>query len=99
MAAASSTQGNHDQYFDSHGVRIRYVDRGAGEPVLLIHGYTRNVETNWIDTGVLPNLAKDHRVIAFALRGHGRSGKPHDPAAYGGETVQDALRLLDHLKL
>jgi pimeloyl-ACP methyl ester carboxylesterase len=88
-----------DQFFDSNGVRIRFVEKGTGEPVLLIHGYTRNLETNWVDAGVFENLARDHHVIAFDLRGHGKSGKPHDPGAYGREFVQDALRLLDHLQI
>jgi pimeloyl-ACP methyl ester carboxylesterase len=46
---------------------------------------------------VFQNLVTDHRVIAFDLRGHGKSGKPHEPSAYGAEMVPDALRLLDHL--
>jgi hypothetical protein len=33
-------------------VRIRYVDRGAGPPVVLVHGFTASIETSWIDTGV-----------------------------------------------
>jgi pimeloyl-ACP methyl ester carboxylesterase len=86
-----------DKSFNSNGVQIRYVEQGAGEPVLLIHGYTRSIETNWIETGVFQDLAKDHRVIAFDLRGHGKSGKPTDPAAYGSDMVQDAIRILDHL--
>jgi pimeloyl-ACP methyl ester carboxylesterase len=86
-----------DKWFDSDGVKIRYVDRGAGPPVLLIHGYTRSVESNWIEPGVFADLVKDYRVIAFDLRGHGKSDKPHDPAKYGGEVVLDAIRLMDHL--
>ena len=88
-----------DRWFDSNGVQIRYIEQGSGEPVLLIHGYTVSIETNWINTGVFQNLAKDHRVIAFDLRGHGKSGKPHDPSAYGGAMAQDAVRLLDHLRI
>src|SRR5262249_23725638 len=49
--------------------------------------------------GVIKALAKDYRVIAFDNRGHGKSGKPHDPKKYGAEMVEDAVRLLDHLKL
>jgi pimeloyl-ACP methyl ester carboxylesterase len=96
LATSVSVQ-TQDKFFDSNGVKIRYVEQGTGEPVLLIHGYTRSIESNWVDPGVFQNLARDHHVIAFDLRGHGRSDKPHDPAAYGGEIVQDALRLLDHL--
>lgn len=87
-----------DRYFDSPGVRIRYVERGAGTPVVLVHGFTGNVQCCWIDNGVLPDLARDHRVIALDLRGHGLSGKPHDAAAYD-EIGRDVIRLLDHLGL
>ena len=51
-----------DNFFDSNGVRIRYVDQGHGPPVILIHGYTGNIERHWIATGVFANLVKDHRV-------------------------------------
>jgi pimeloyl-ACP methyl ester carboxylesterase len=38
------------------------------------------------------------RVIAMDNRGHGRSGKPHDPASYSVPLMaEDARRLLDHL--
>ena len=98
-AAAASGQMPPDQFVVSNGVKIRYVEQGTGEPVLLIHGYTRSVESNWVDPGVFQDLAKNYRVIAFDLRGHGKSDKPHDPAAYAGETVRDAIRLLDHLRI
>jgi pimeloyl-ACP methyl ester carboxylesterase len=88
-----------DQYFDSNGVRIRYVEQGSGEPVILIHGLSGDVERNWIDTGVMPTLVKDFRVIALDYRGHGKSEKPHDPKAYGMEMARDILRLMDHLKI
>ena len=53
-----------DQFFDSNGVRIRFVDRGKGEPIVLIHGNGGSVQ-GWIDSGVLPNLERDYRVIAL----------------------------------
>ena len=87
-----------DRFFDAGGVRIRYVDQGAGTPVVLVHGYTSQIERAWIETGVLPNLSKDHRVIALDLRGHGKSDKPHDPTSYA-ELSQDVIRLLDYLHI
>ncbi len=93
LAAAAAAQ---DRFFDSGGVRIRYVERGAGAPVVLVHGFTGSIERSWIGTGVLPDLARDYRVIALDLRGHGRSGKPHDPRAYD-EIGLDVVRLMDHL--
>jgi pimeloyl-ACP methyl ester carboxylesterase len=85
-----------DRYFDSGGVRIRYVDHGAGAPVVLVHGFTGSIERSWIETGVLPDLARDYRVVAFDLRGHGASDKPREPRAYD-EVGLDVIRLLDHL--
>jgi pimeloyl-ACP methyl ester carboxylesterase len=86
-------------YFDSNGVKIHYVVRGKedGEPVLLIHGFTVNIEMQW--GPVLKALAKDYKVIAMDCRGHGGSEKPHDPKKYGLEMAKDAVRLLDHLKI
>jgi hypothetical protein len=28
-----------DKFFDSNGVRIRYVEQGNGDPIVLIHGF------------------------------------------------------------
>lgn len=95
LAGAASAE---DRYFDSGGVRIRYVERGAGAPVVLVHGFTANIERGWIETGMVDNLARDHRVIALDLRGHGKSGKPHEPAAYDALGL-DVVRLMDHLKI
>lgn len=85
--------------FDSNGVKIHYVIEGEGEPVLLIHGFAVNVPLQWGLSGILKALAKDHRVIALDVRGHGKSGKPTDAKQYGPEMVEDAVRLLDHLKI
>lgn len=88
-----------DKFFDSNGVRIRYLDQGKGQPLVLLHGQGNNVDAAWVRTGVVANLSKDHRVIAMDLRGHGKSGKPHVPQAYGEELGLDVIRLLDHLKI
>ena len=88
-----------DHFFDSGGVRIRYVEQGQGAPVVLIHGFTGSLDRHFVSNGVFAHLAKDHRVIAFDCRGHGKSGKPHDPKAYGNQMAQDIVRLLDHLNI
>jgi pimeloyl-ACP methyl ester carboxylesterase len=88
-----------DQFFDSNGVRIRYVDQGSGQPVVLLHGFGGSLDSSWVGTGVLPNLATDYRVIALDYRGHGQSDKPHDPKSYGPQLGQDVVRLLDHLHI
>jgi pimeloyl-ACP methyl ester carboxylesterase len=92
-------RGAEEGYFDSNGVKIHYVVEGQGEPVLLIHGFTSSIQGQWGTPGVIKGLAGDYRVIALDNRGHGKSDKPHDPKAYGTEMVEDAVHLLDHLKI
>jgi pimeloyl-ACP methyl ester carboxylesterase len=87
------------QTFDSDGVRIAFLDEGAGAPILLIHGFASSVRFNWIDPGWVGLLARNgFRVIALDNRGHGESEKLYDEAAYGAPLMaEDARRLLDHL--
>jgi len=85
--------------FVSKGVKLRYVVEGQGPPVVLIHGLTLDVESQWTDPGIIKALAQDYLVIAMDCRGHGKSDKPHEPAAYGIEMVEDVCRLLDHLRI
>src|SRR5712692_7155638 len=54
-------------YFDSGGVKIRYVMRGQGEPVILLHGFIFSAKSNWIDGGVFEALSQDYRVVALDL--------------------------------
>lgn len=87
------------EFFDSNGVPIYYTVEGRGEPVILIHGVAANADLNWRRPGVVRALSRDFQVITFDLRGHGRSGQPTDPAKYGMEMVEDAVRLMDHLHI
>ena len=87
--------------FESDGVEIAFIDEGEGPVTLLVHGFASNVQVNWLSTQWVGDLvAAGRRVIAFDNRGHGRSGKPHDPEAYPAPTMaEDARRLLDHLEI
>ena len=89
----------HAGYFNSGGVKIRYVMRGQGEPVIMLHGFIFSAKSNWIEGGVFEALSQDYRVVALDLRGHGESGKPHDAGSYGLKMINDVLRLMDHLKI
>jgi pimeloyl-ACP methyl ester carboxylesterase len=85
--------------FDSNGVSINYVVEGAGPPIVLVHGFAANLEGNWRAPGIFDALVKSgRRVIALDCRGHGRSGKPHDPEAYADNAMpNDVIALMDHL--
>ncbi|MGA9721554.1 MAG: alpha/beta hydrolase [Candidatus Binatus sp.] len=87
-------------FFDSAGVRIHYHDAGAGQAVILVHGFASTAEHNWGGTGWLPMLSPKYRVIAPDVRGHGLSDKPHVREAYGYASMgADVTRLMDHLGL
>jgi len=80
-------------YLDRDGVRLHYESAGSGPAVLLTHGFAassrmwaRNVDA----------LAKDHTVVTWDLRGHGRSDYPDDQSAYSAAlTIEDMAALLD----
>lgn len=94
-----------EQFFDSNGVKIRYITAGRGETVILIHGFAvPSAEQMWIrnplnEPKVFPELARQFRVVALDLRGHGKSGKPLEPKDYGVEMMEDVVRLMDHLQI
>jgi len=89
---------SHGDFVVSDGVRIHWMEAGAGTPVVLLHGYTSCCDASWFADGVAKELARDHRVIGIDARGHGRSEKPHDPARYDGDRMPaDVIEVLDHL--
>lgn len=76
-------------------VRLYYEAAGSGRPVLLITGAFSALE-DWHESGVFEALARERRVIAMDLRGHGGSDRPHDAAAYGWpRNAADALAVLE----
>jgi pimeloyl-ACP methyl ester carboxylesterase len=82
-----------------NGVAINYIVEGTGAPVMLIHGFASSLHGNWRAPGIIDAIvAAGRQVIAIDCRGHGRSGKPHDPTAYAGSAMaDDAVAVLDHL--
>jgi len=77
------------------GVDLRYDTSGEGPPLVLLHGSVLS-RAIWRGLGYLAPLAAEHTVIRIDLRGHGSSGKPHDPSAYTQDVlVRDLLAVLD----
>jgi pimeloyl-ACP methyl ester carboxylesterase len=92
-----------EKSFDADGVKITYLDQGEGEAVVLLHGFGTSAAEMWTrmpfaQTQFVTAL-KGYRVLAVDQRGHGGSGKPHDPKRYGKEMAEDVVRLLDHAKV
>jgi pimeloyl-ACP methyl ester carboxylesterase len=85
----------------SDDTEIAWRETGEGRPLILIHGYFSEADTNWIKYGHAALLAEaGYRVIMPDLRAHGLSGKPHDPALYPKDILaDDQFALIDHLGL
>lgn len=70
----------------SDGVRLasyEFGDDPAAPVVLAVHGFSSSASDNWVATGWVRELRRAGlRVIAYDQRGHGASGKPHEPSAY-----------------
>lgn len=85
--------------FDGLPIAVHVV--GEGRDLMLIHGYFSNAWTNWIRYGHAAKLVEaGFRLILPDLRGHGESGKPHDPAAYAADALtHDNLAVVEHFGL
>ncbi|MCC6479554.1 MAG: alpha/beta fold hydrolase [Sphingomonadaceae bacterium] len=89
-------------YFEAaDGIRLAWREMGEGRPVVLLHGYFSEADTNWIKYGHARLLADaGFRVIMPDLRAHGLSGKPHDPVHYPSDILaDDQFALIDYLGL
>lgn len=86
-------------FFSNDGFQLSYLDRGQGDPVLLLHGFASSTLVNWINPGWVKTLEEGgYRVLAFDHRGHGQSSKSYEEEDYGSRKMAaDAVALLDHL--
>lgn len=57
------------------GVRLHYVERGTGEPLVLLHGNGSMIQ-DFESSGLIELAAHKHRVIAIDRPGYGHSSRP-----------------------
>jgi pimeloyl-ACP methyl ester carboxylesterase len=94
-ARAAVPHAAYSHFAEVDGVRIHYQEKGAGAPLVLLHGYTASTFA-WKD--VFDPLSEQFRVIAVDLKGFGFSGKPDGD--YTRRAQGDlVIRLLDQLKI
>ncbi|MBX9857670.1 MAG: alpha/beta hydrolase [Gemmatimonadaceae bacterium] len=87
------------EFVDVGGVRLycyAFGQRGAGHPIVLIHGCFTSSRL-WQD--VLPRLPKGHRVLVLDLLGHGRSDPPGAASMTVAGHTQRVATLLDIMGL
>jgi pimeloyl-ACP methyl ester carboxylesterase len=76
-----------------NGNSMHYLDwGGSGPPLILVHGFADNPHAF---DDMAPAFTDRHRVIAYARRGHGRSGAT--PPFDGATLLADLRGLMDHL--
>jgi len=84
-------------YLEQDGLRMHYLDEGAGDPVLLLHG-----EPTWsfLYRKAVPPIAEVARVLAPDYFGFGRSDKPVERDWYTYDRHYAAIeRFVDELDL
>ena len=83
-------------FLDVAGVRLHYVERGTGQPLVLLHGNGSMIE-DFGSSGLIDLLAKNYRVIVFDRPGFGYSDRPRNviwtPDAQA-DLIERALRQL-----
>jgi haloalkane dehalogenase len=78
-------------YVDVHGRRMAYVETGAGDPVVFLHG---NPTSSYLWRNVIPAVADRGRCLAPDLIGMGDSDKLPDSGAHS-YTFEEHRRYLD----
>ncbi len=69
-----------------NGVEINTVEKGEGEAVVFLHGFTGS-HADWL--GQVEQTAVQYRTIAVDHRGHGQSSAPESESAYAIKTFAD----------
>jgi len=84
------------QFLEVSGVRLHYVERGSGTPLVLLHGNGSMIQ-DFETSGLIDLAAKNYRVIVFDRPGFGHSDRPRNvvwtPAAQA-ELINSALERL-----
>jgi pimeloyl-ACP methyl ester carboxylesterase len=91
--AMPHVEGVEHRYAVVDGFRMHYAEAGAGEPVILQHGWPQHW---WAWRNQIPALAERYRVIVPDLRGYGWSEAPrggYEKARF----AQDVIALMDQL--
>jgi pimeloyl-ACP methyl ester carboxylesterase len=84
------------------GLELAWRETGDGRPLVILHGLMAGgAQLIGLDNGPVGVIAAHgHRVIVPDLRGHGDSGRPHDPGWYPPDVLaDDGLALIEHLGL
>jgi len=65
------------RFIEVDGVRLHYVERGSGRPLVLFHGNGSMIQ-DFESSGLIDLAAKTYRTIVFDRPGFGHSSRPRD---------------------
>jgi pimeloyl-ACP methyl ester carboxylesterase len=96
--AYKAREAGHDnpplgRFITVDGVRLHYIERGIGDPIVLLHGNVVRLH-DFLTSGLIDQLAEHYRVIAFDRPGFGHSERPRDrlwTAATQAELLHNAF--------
>ncbi len=84
------------RFLEVHGVRVHYLDRGEGEPLVLLHGSGSMIQ-DFECSGLVDLASQKYRVLAFDRPGYGYTERPRrklwNPEEQA-ELISDALEQL-----
>jgi pimeloyl-ACP methyl ester carboxylesterase len=84
------------KYANVNGIKMYYEIHGSGSPLVLLHGGGSTIYTSF--GRILPELAKNHQVIAIELQAHGHTGDRNAPETFK-QDADDVAELLRQLNI
>jgi pimeloyl-ACP methyl ester carboxylesterase len=84
------------QFLEVDGVRLHYIERGSGEPLVLLHGNGSMIQ-DFESSGLVDLAAKNYRVIVIDRPGFGHSSRPRNVIWTPDTQAQLIKRALDRL--
>src|SRR3954466_16353516 len=75
------------RFLDVDGVRLHYIERGQGEPLVLIHGNGTLIQDFTINS-LVDRLSERYRVIVIERPGYGYSGITREAGVLVGGRVR-----------
>ncbi|MDB2462833.1 alpha/beta hydrolase [Algibacter sp.] len=83
--------------FSSKDGNIKYIDKGKGDVIVLLHGIPTS---GWLYRNIIDNLSENHRVIAPDMLGFGSSDSPKGYDIYSEtQHAKRLINLMNHLNI
>ena len=96
MATTIANAQTTGKYANVNGIKMYYEVHGSGSPLVLLHGGGSTIYTSF--GRILPELAKNHQVIAIELQAHGHTGDRNAAETFK-QDADDVAELIRQLNI